>query len=126
MIAKQMQMAEPELIWEVRARFHRSAGQDAPGPNDTEVRLMDRDPGRDDVLGEAVPDAEGRVSFRFSAKDFSPDLFRERFPDLYLQVRSGEDVLYTSPVMEDTDIMQTGSFDIHEGAVLDMGVFLLA
>ncbi len=54
------------------------------------IELWDNDPKKDDFIGEATTDAEGRCSFRFDETKFDDPSGK---PDVYFKVFNGEELL---------------------------------
>lgn len=94
--------------------------------NGVSVKLYDQDPLSDDFLGEGTPDAEGNVAIKFDIDQIkSVDTPLEQFPDLYFRVFKGEKLVFESPLADDLDTTQEGSFNFTEGKVIDLGTFLV-
>jgi hypothetical protein len=90
------------------------------------VKLYDKDLLEDDFLGEASPDAEGKVSINFDLdKIKSADSPLETKPDLYFSVFKSNKLYYKSEVLDDIDTLNEGDFNFQEGKVIDLGAYLI-
>lgn len=90
------------------------------------VRLFDIDLTGDDFLGEAVPDADGRVEFSFTHSSFNlGDWGLEDKPDFFFVVFKDGQPIFKSQVMEDIDIDMVEQFRMGRGEVVDLGTFLV-
>jgi hypothetical protein len=115
-----------EMSIQVNARLI-AKGTDAPVTGERYlVRLFDKDFFDDDFLGEATPDADGRISITFDPSRFDRnDPIREKALDFYFVLyRDGEPV-HRSKVMEDVDIDAIDTFRMGAGEVIDLGTFLV-
>ena len=115
-----------EMSIQVDARLI-ARGTGAPVTGDAyRVRLFDKDFFDDDFLGEATPDADGRISVTFDPSRFDRnDPIPEKSLDFYFVLyRSGEPV-FQSKVMEDVDVDAIDSFKMGAGEVIDLGTFLV-
>jgi hypothetical protein len=115
-----------EMSIQVNARLI-AKGSDAPISGDRyRVRLFDKDFFDDDYLGEAVPDAEGRISVTFDPSRFDRnDPIREKALDFYFVLYRDGEMVHRSKVMEDVDINAIDTFRMGAGEVIDLGTFLI-
>lgn len=94
------------LIIKVDARFVADDGAPVGGAG-WKALLYDQDPGQDDLLAEAVPDAQGRVSFLADLADAaSVDSPLERKPDLYVVLSREGREFFRSPVRPNVDFLK--------------------
>ncbi|HXG12292.1 MAG TPA: hypothetical protein VNK04_21230 [Gemmataceae bacterium] len=91
----------------IRVRFVRKAdGRPLTGKQYT-AKLFDKDVLCDDPLGEARPDAEGRVEFTCELADAaSLDSLLETKPDLYVVLYEDGTEVFRSPVFRDVDFLR--------------------
>lgn len=94
------------LIVKVDARFLGEDGAPVGGAG-WKALLYDQDPGQDDLLAEAIPDVQGRVSFLADLADAaSIDSPLERKPDLYVVLLCEGRPIFRSPVHPNVDFMK--------------------
>lgn len=116
---------DPDMNFEVTARFI-AKGIDAPlsGAAYT-VRLFDKDLLSDDFIGESGLDSNGysKISFHHSAFGDLANL--ETFPDLYFVVYKNGEPIFKSKVIEDVDLEAIEQYKKGEGEVIDLGTYLI-
>jgi hypothetical protein len=115
-----------EMSIQVNARLI-AKGSDAPVSGGRYlVRLYDKDFFDDDFLGEATPDAEGRVRVTFDPSRFDRnDPIREKALDFYFVLYRDGEPIHRSRVMEDVQIDAIDTFRMGEGEIIDIGTFLV-
>jgi hypothetical protein len=115
---------KPDIV--VAARFIK-AGNDLPlHGQDIVVRLYDKDIPNDDFLGQASPDAEGRIEIPFSHDAFVNDLvFKEAKPDFYFVILINNQPVHTTQIMQDITLEDIQRFRMGKGEVVDLGTFLV-
>jgi hypothetical protein len=90
-------------LYKVIARFELATGGPLTGAP-FRVKLFDRDPLSDELLGESGLDADGVAEFLINSLDFrSTDSPAETRPDLYFVLEQAGQVVYRSPTFEDVD-----------------------
>ncbi len=90
------------------------------------VKLFDKDPISDDLLGEASPDNAGDVEIKVDLDMIkSADTPFEEFPDLYFIVYKDGIHYFKSPLLDDIDTEKEAKFSFTEGRVLDLGTYLI-
>lgn len=107
------------------ARFI-AKGSDTPLTGDAyKLRLFDKDIFDDDYIGESSLDNNGvgKISFNHSA--FSDFGNLETTPDFYFVVVKNGIQIFESKVMQEVDIVAMEQFKMGEGAVIDLGTFLV-
>ena len=115
-----------ELLVKVTARLlQKGLGKPFSG-EEFSFRLYDQDLMKDDFLGEASPDEEGRVEITFHPASIrttdSPD---ETEPDLYFVLLKNGQAIYQSEVINDVNFDREGDFSSREGVSYDMGTFVI-
>lgn len=102
-------------------------GNSQPLNADYTVRLLDKDPLADELLGEAHPDPTGQVAIQVNPEQFkSWDSPGEKFGDLYFTVTNQEEKeIYRSPVIENFAPDELADFSFTEGEHYNMGTFLI-
>lgn len=89
-------------------------------------RLYDKDLVQDDLLGSATPNAHGKVHFTIDPEHYGElRSLVDKFPDLYIEVESQGEILFTTPVATDIKALEDGSFNMQEGESVDLGTFLV-
>lgn len=92
---------------QVLARFVRNSDQTPISGPEYRVALRDRDALRDDDLGTAIPDEEGRTHFLFALSELSTlDSPGECRPDLYLILQRGDEEIFRSPVFPNVEFLK--------------------
>jgi hypothetical protein len=89
------------------------------------VRLFDRDFLEDALLGEAIPEAGGNVSFTFPATAIAKTTFDNALPDFFLVVYRHEAVVFKTQVMHDVPLEAIEQYQKGVGYVIDLGTFLV-
>lgn len=111
-----------ELV--IRLRIINKSDEKPLDGDQFKVRLYDKDVFNDDYLGESLT-RDGRVFFMISRKNFSAPLNLEQKPDFYFVVyRDGKEI-YKSKVMANIDLRDMQEFVMKEGAVIDLGTYLI-
>lgn len=111
---------------EVTARLI-AKGADKPlHGKDIKVKMYDKDFFDDDYLGEASPDADGRIRISFDPAKFDrKDPIREKSLDFYFVVYQAGIPIFHSKVMEGVDVESVETFMMGKGEVIDLGTFLV-
>ena len=119
-------MNNPEFIINVFAQFlHKHTGEPLHG-KDYSIRLFDKDPLKDDLLGETNTDSEGKVHFKINPVMYrSEDSPMEKNPDLYLVVSQDGTEIFRTPVAINFNFEDDGNFNYRDGEWIDMGTFLI-
>lgn len=115
----------PEMNFEVTARFI-AKGSDAPVTGDAyTVRLFDKDLFDSDFIGESGLDANGYSLISFNHAAFGDLANLETFPDLYFVVYKNGEPIFKSKVMEDVDLAAIEQYKKGEGEVINLGTYLI-
>lgn len=115
----------PEMNFEITARFI-AKGMDAPVTGDAyTVRLFDKDIFDNDFIGESGLDNNGYSKISFNQKAFGDLANLESFPDLYFVVYKNGTPIFKSKVMEDVDLVAIEQYKKGEGEVIDLGTYLI-
>lgn len=89
------------------------------------VRLFDRDFLEDAYLGEAKPDAHGKVAFSFPAKAVAKTVLDDAMPDFFFVLYKNDDIIFQSKVMENVNMEALEEYKRGIGEVIDLGTFLV-
>ncbi len=115
----------PEMNFEVTARFI-AKGINAPVTGEAyAVRLFDRDIFDNDFIGESGLDNNGYSKISFPHAAFGDLANLETFPDLYFVVYKNGTPIFESKVMEDVDLKVIEQYKKGEGEVIDLGTYLI-
>ena len=115
----------PDMNFEVTARFIRK-GSDTPLTGSAyRLRLYDKDIVDADFLGESALDENGVVKISFSHSAFGEWNKLEQYPDFYFVLYEDGELIFKSKVMEDIDVEFLEQFKMGEGEVVDLGTFLV-
>lgn len=115
-----------ELLIHVHARFIRKADGKPLHGNHFRIRLFDKDPLRNDFLGETYLDHDGIARFNIDPAAYrGGDTPGEQKPDLFLQVLQNGNPVFTTPVAKNIDLSEYSEFNTQEGEQLDLGSFLV-
>lgn len=115
----------PEMNFEVTARFI-AKGKDVPVTGEAySVRLFDRDIFDNDFIGESGLDVNGYSKISFHHEAFGDLANLECFPDLYFVVYKNGKPIFKSKVMEDVDLIAIEQYKKGEGEVIDLGTYLI-
>lgn len=95
--------------------------------DDIRVRIFDRDPLHDDLLGECGVDSNGAGELMFDLGQVSSiDSPGETDPDIYLEVFRAGAPVFRSQVKRDVDFLSRNPFTGMAGSLTkDLGVFLV-
>ena len=96
---------DPEMNFEIMARFIAKGSDAAVTGEDYKVRLYDRDIFDSDFIGQSGLNEEGcsKISFHHDAFGYLANL--ETFPDLYFVVYKNDMPIFKSQVMKDVDLL---------------------
>ena len=115
----------PEMNFEVTARFI-AKGSDTPVTGDAyTVRLFDKDLFDSDFIGESGLDANGYSLISFNHAAFGDLANLETFPDLYFVVYKNGEVIFKSKAMEDVDLATIEQYKKGAGEVINLGTYLI-
>jgi hypothetical protein len=115
----------PDMNLEVKGRLI-AKGTDAPltGPQ-YNVRLFDRDLFEDDYLGESSLDENGCISIIFAPEKMNSGTLEDKYPDFFFVLYRDGELIFQSKVMQDVDPADHATLRMGEGAVIDLGAFLV-
>jgi hypothetical protein len=115
----------PDMNLEVKARLI-AKGADAPlTGSQYKVRLFDRDFFEDDYLGESGLDENGCISILFPPERMNSGTLEDKYPDFFFVLYRDDNVIFQSKVMQDVDPADYATLRMGEGAVIDLGAFLV-
>jgi hypothetical protein len=116
---------DPEMMFEVTARFI-AKGANTPVTGDAySVRLYDRDIFDNDFIGESKLDKDGRARISFRHEAFGDLANLEALPDFYFVVYRDEVPVFQSKLMKDVDLVSIERYIKGEGEVIDLGTYLI-
>jgi hypothetical protein len=121
-------MGNLEFYHCITARFQQKETGEPLSGHQYMARLYDQDTLQDtlqdDFLGESLLNQNGEIEIRFLPQQIaSLDSPFEKFPDLYLVLLKGQEVLLKTQVIEDLDMNREGK--LGQGLYFNMGVFLV-
>lgn len=116
---------DAEMNIQVIARFIAKGTNEAITGDAYTVRLFDKDLVDSDFIGESGLDANGYSKILFSHSTFGNLANLETFPDLYFALYKNGEAVYKSKVMEDVDLTIMDQYKKGEGAVIDLGSYLI-
>ncbi len=91
------------------------------------MKLFEKYPFTDDLLGETYLHSEGKVHFQIDQKLYrNGETPLETKPDLYLVLYKDGDEIFRTPVAPNVNFDKEGNFNFNEGEWIDMGTFLVA
>lgn len=93
---------------------------------DYKVKFYDKDPLKDDFLGESTINSNGHAIVSITADDYqSKGSPREKFPDIYFVVEKKGERIYKSPTYKNLHIEEVDDFSLSEGLNCDLGTFII-
>ncbi len=116
---------DPEMNFEITARFIAKGSDAALTGEAYKVRLYDRDIFDNDFIGQSGLDEKGCSKISFHHEAFGDFANLEAFPDLYFVVYKNDIPIFQSQVMEDVDLVAIEQYKKGEGEVIDLGTYLI-
>lgn len=90
------------------------------------VKFYDKDPGKDDYLGESAVDDFGHAIISVTESNFrSSEKFGEKYPDLYFRVLKDGDEIFKSPVRNNVHLEEAGDYPTSGGLHFSLGTFTI-
>ncbi len=116
---------DPEMNFEITARFIAKGSDAALAGEAYKVRLYDRDIFDNDFIGQSGLDEKGCAKISFHHEAFGDLANLETSPDLYFVVYKNDMPIFKSQVIKDVDLVAIEQYKKGEGEVIDLGTYLI-
>ncbi len=116
---------DPEMNFEIAARFIAKGTDTAVTGKEYLVRLFDKDIFDRDFIGQSGLDEKGYSKISFHHEAFGDLANLESFPDLYFVMYKNDLPIFQSQVIEDVDLLAIEQYKKGEGEVIDLGTYLI-
>jgi hypothetical protein len=116
---------DPEMKFEIAARFIAKGKDVAVTGGDYRVCLFDKDIFDSDFIGQSGLDENGYAKISFHHEAFGDLANLETFPDFYFVVYKNDIPVFQSKVIKDVDLVALERYKKGEGEVIDLGTYLI-
>lgn len=90
------------------------------------VLFYDKDPLKDDFLGQSTLDDNGHALISISRDDIrSRDTPFEKYPDLYFKLEKDGKTIFTSPVSKNVQLEERNDYPASEARHCNLGIYTI-
>ena len=115
-----------EDIIDLHVKLLKQGTQEPVKGEEYTVMFYDKDPIKDDFLGESGVDDFGHAIISITESNFrSADSIKEKYPDVYFRVLKDGEEIYKSPVTKNLHLEECGDFPTSGGFHCSLGTVMI-